>query len=47
MLTLLHKISDERQVIVFAQQDQVAQWARENLTSERDAFVELAPVPVR
>ncbi len=47
VLTLLHKISDERQVIVFAQQDQVAQWARENLTSERDAFVELAPVPVR
>jgi exonuclease SbcC len=46
ILTLLHKLSDERQVIVFAQQEQVAEWAREQLAGDRDRVIELTQVPL-
>lgn len=46
LLELLHALSRERQVVVFTQEDEVATWAREQLTGPDDAVVELDPAPV-
>ena len=35
-----------RQVVVFTQEEQVAAWARENLTDPRHAIRELTPIAV-
>jgi hypothetical protein len=44
VLTLLHDIARERQVILFTQEEQVAQWAKEHLTGPDDRMHSLAPV---
>jgi len=44
ILELLHELSKEQQVIVFAQERGVADWAREHLSSPVDAVVELTVV---
>jgi hypothetical protein len=41
LLELLHELSDERQIVLFAHQDQVREWAYKHLVAERDAVVEL------
>jgi exonuclease SbcC len=41
LLDLLHELSDERQIVLFAHQDQVREWAYEHLVAERDALIEL------
>jgi len=43
-LDLLHEFSKEQQVIVFAQERSVAEWARSHLCEPRDAIVALAVV---
>lgn len=45
ILNLLHELSKDQQVIVFAQEALVADWARATLTSPADAVVEIAEVP--
>jgi DNA repair protein SbcC/Rad50 len=45
ILDLLLKIAEERQVILFTQEDQVARWARAHLTSPDHALRTLSPVP--
>jgi len=42
MLELLHQLSQDRQIVVFSQESRVRDWARQNLTGERDRLVELA-----
>jgi len=44
ILELLHELSNEQQVIVFAQERGVADWARTHLISPVDAMVELSVV---
>ena len=44
MLTLLHKVSAERQVVVFTQEEEVRAWAADHLTAPDHALVDLAPV---
>jgi uncharacterized protein YhaN len=44
ILDLLLSIAGERQVIVFTQEEQVAAWAREHLTSPEHAIHLLAPM---
>jgi DNA repair protein SbcC/Rad50 len=44
ILQMLHLLSDERQVVLFTQEDEVADWARSNLQRERDRFLSL-PAP--
>jgi hypothetical protein len=41
LLELLHQLSGERQIVLFAHQDQVREWALERLDGERDALVVL------
>ncbi|MGN6244090.1 MAG: hypothetical protein ACTHOD_15640 [Motilibacteraceae bacterium] len=41
VLELLHELSADRQVVLFTQEDSVADWARANLTGPRDAVVSL------
>lgn len=41
MLTMLHAISRDQQVIVFSQEHETVQWARKALTGQRDRVVEL------
>jgi exonuclease SbcC len=45
ILDLLMKIAEQRQVILFTQEEQVAAWAGENLTSPEHAVRTLPPVP--
>ena len=45
ILALLLQISAERQVILFTQEDQVANWAREHLTSPDHAVRTLPMLP--
>jgi len=47
MLDLLLHVAENRQVVLFTQEEQVAAWARENLQGERHAIRELQPVPAR
>jgi uncharacterized protein YhaN len=47
MLELLHRLSAERQIVLFAHQDQVREWAYARFDGERDALIELAPVGAR
>jgi hypothetical protein len=44
ILDLLHEIAAERQVILFTQEDQVASWSEEHLTSPAHRVHRLAPV---
>ncbi len=46
MLELLHRLSDERQIVLFAHQAQVREWAYARFDGERDALIELRPVGV-
>jgi exonuclease SbcC len=46
ILGLLLKIAEERQVIIFTQEEQVAAWAREHLTGPGSTIHTLSPVPV-
>jgi uncharacterized protein YhaN len=46
LLNLLLRLSAERQIVVFTQEEQVAAWAREHLTGPRHAIVPLSPVAV-
>jgi uncharacterized protein YhaN len=46
ILEWLHELSRDQQVVLFAQQSLVADWARQNLTDPQDAVVELSPVAV-
>jgi DNA repair exonuclease SbcCD ATPase subunit len=41
LLDLLHELSDERQIVLFAHQEQVREWAYQHLVAERDSVVEL------
>ena len=42
ILDVLHRISEERQIVVFSQEEEVLAWARGNLRSNADELVELA-----
>jgi uncharacterized protein YhaN len=44
ILDLLHEIAAERQVILFTQEDQVASWSEEHLTSPAHRVHRLTPV---
>lgn len=44
-LDLLHHVSEDRQVIVFTQENEVLDWAEESL-NDRDQLVQLSDVPV-
>lgn len=46
VLDLLLRLSTERQIVVFTQEEQVAAWARERLTGPEHAMVNLSPVAV-
>ncbi len=46
ILDLLLQVAADRQVVVFTQEEQVATWARDNLTDPRHAIRELMPVAV-
>ena len=46
MLTLLHQVSAERQVVVFTQEDEVRAWAADHLTAPDHALVDLVAVTV-
>ena len=41
ILEMLHQLSEEHQVILFSQEDEVAKWARDNLRGERDKVISL------
>ena len=43
ILQLVHRLTEDRQVILFAQERFVADWARANLDPKRDALIELSP----
>jgi hypothetical protein len=43
ILQLVHRLTEDRQVILFAQERFVAEWARANLDRERDSLIELSP----
>ncbi len=47
MLELLHRMSGERQIVLFAHQDQVREWAYARFDGERDALIELQPLGAR
>ena len=47
ILDLLLRLSTERQIVVFTQEEQVAAWARQHLTGPEHAIVNLSPVAVR
>ncbi len=47
VLMLLHEISRERQVILFSQETDVANWAMENLKDPQDRLIRLDPSLVR
>ncbi|MCX2934708.1 AAA family ATPase [Mycobacterium sp. CVI_P3] len=46
ILNLLLRVADNRQVVVFTQEEQVATWARENLTNPQHTIRELTPIEV-
>lgn len=41
VLDLLHELSNERQVVLFSQEDEVLAWAEDQLDSKRDVLVKL------
>jgi len=45
ILALLLEIAADRQIVVFTQEEQVAAWARENLSAPRHGIRELSTVP--
>jgi hypothetical protein len=45
ILSLLHEVSKERQIVLFTQETDVAQWAQQQLSEPRDSVVHLTPVP--
>jgi exonuclease SbcC len=42
VMELLHELSIEHQVILFTQEDEVLDWAREHLDPDRDKIIPLA-----
>ena len=46
ILDTLLALSEERQVIVFSQEDEVLEWAEENLHEPAHSLVHLNPIPV-
>ncbi|MCP9274044.1 AAA family ATPase [Mycolicibacterium arenosum] len=42
ILELLHELSTEHQVILFTQEDEVVEWAQENVDPDRDKIIALA-----
>ena len=46
ILDLLYRISSERQVVLFTQEDEVASWAEANLREPQHQFVRLDPATV-
>jgi hypothetical protein len=44
LLDLLHRLSGDRQIVLFAHQDQVREWAYARFDGERDALIELQPL---
>lgn len=44
ILTLLHELSADRQVVLFTQEQEVVEWALEALRGERDLVVDLAAI---
>jgi len=44
LLAVLHRLSEERQVIVFTHDDEVAAWAEARLRAPQDALVRLQPL---
>jgi uncharacterized protein YhaN len=44
ILDLLHELSQDQQIIVFGQQQEVADWARQKLTGPSDSLVEMPQV---
>ena len=45
LLELLREAADERQIVLFTQQEQVLAWARQHLDDPRHGLRELTPVP--
>jgi hypothetical protein len=43
ILSILHAVSREQQVILFSQEPETPAWAREHLSGERDRLIELDP----
>ena len=43
VLSLLHEISSEQQVILFSQEPETLEWAQEHLSSGRDSLIQLEP----
>lgn len=46
ILNILHSVSSEQQVILFSQEPETLEWARENLLKDRDRLVELDPTGI-
>ena len=46
ILNILHSVSSEQQVILFSQESETLEWARENLLKDRDRLVELDPTGI-
>ena len=46
ILSLLHRISDEQQVIIFTQEPETLDWARERLLDAKDKLIELDPFDI-
>lgn len=46
ILNLLHKLSVDRQIVLFSQQDSVSYWANQHLTDGRDSLVTLEQLAV-
>jgi len=41
-MELLHELSAEHQVILFPQEDEVAEWAQRHIDPNRDKIIQLA-----
>ena len=46
VLDMLLELSQERQIVVFSQEQEVLDWARERLAGERNKLLELTPQTV-
>ncbi|PYR83383.1 MAG: hypothetical protein DMG19_19275 [Acidobacteria bacterium] len=44
LLNMLRKVSEQRQVILFTQEEEVLQWAKKNLSQPEARIIELMPV---
>lgn len=44
ILSMLKSLAEEHQIIFFTQEQEVLEWARENLTEEHDQVASITPV---